>query len=159
MFQWIYRIADRLRQRARAKYWEPSQALGALGEDVAHRVLQEAGMIVVARNYETPSGAGELDLVAWEGETLVFVEVKTRSSNEFSAPERAVDEEKRRRILRGAADYARRTGVGFDKTRFDIIGVVVHAGLDGSRKGFEVTHQRGAFQGYQSGVSRHASAA
>lgn len=146
MFRWLYRIGDWSRRRARDRFWDPALALGERGEDIAHRVLQEAGMTVVARNYETPSGTGELDLVAWERDTLVFVEVKTRSSTEFSLPERAVDEEKRRRLLRGATDYARRCGVEFDRLRFDTIGVVIHTPGNGERERVEVNHRRNAFR-------------
>src|SRR5689334_17626740 len=77
MFVLLYRIADRIRQRGRARAWETTRALGRRGEDIAHRYLQREGMTVVARNYRTATGAGEIDLVAWHGDTLVFVEVKT----------------------------------------------------------------------------------
>ena len=83
------------------------------------------GCTVVARNYRPPSGSGEIDLVAWHGGTLVFVEVKTRASAEFGAPERAVDAEKRGRLARAARDYARRAGVEWGRTRFDIVSIVL----------------------------------
>ena len=80
---------------------------------------------MVARNYRTRSGSGELDLVAWHGSTLVFVEVKTRATGEFGPPDRAVDAEKRAHLRRAARDYARRAGIEFRKTRFDIVGIVL----------------------------------
>ena len=80
---------------------------------------------MVARNYRPPSGGGEIDIVAWHGETLVFVEVKTRAAADFGTPERAVDAEKRERVERAARDYARRAGVEWGKTRFDIVGIVL----------------------------------
>ena len=83
------------------------------------------GCTVVARNYRTRSGSGELDLVAWHGSTLVFVEVKTRATAEFGPPDRAVDAEKRAHLRRAARDYARRAGVEFRKTRFDIVSIVL----------------------------------
>jgi putative endonuclease len=92
MTGWIYRAADRLRRRALAGNH------GALGEDMAYRYLRERGCTVVARNYAARSGAGEIDLVAWDGEVLAFVEVKTRSSADFGVPDTAVDKEKQRRI-------------------------------------------------------------
>jgi len=115
----IYRFADALRRRSRAADH------GRLGEDMAHRYLRGRGCTIVARNYRPRSGTGEIDLVAWHGDKLVFVEVKTRSSAEFGQPDRAVDTEKRQHLARAARDYARRAGVGWDRTRFDILAVVL----------------------------------
>ncbi|HOL73950.1 MAG TPA: YraN family protein, partial [Bryobacteraceae bacterium] len=67
----------------------------------------------------------EIDLVAWERDTLVFVEVKTRHSVEFGVPERNVDAEKRNALLRAARDYARRAGVPWERVRFDLVSVVL----------------------------------
>jgi putative endonuclease len=72
-----------------------------------------------------PSGHGEIDLVAWHGQTLVFVEVKTREGSEFGPPDRAVDDEKRENVERAAQDYARRAGIEFAKARFDIVSVTL----------------------------------
>ena len=82
------------------------------------------GLRVVARNYRAKAGVAELDLIAWEGETLVFVEVKSRATEEFGAPERAVDPEKRDHLVRAAVEYSRRTGVPLTRARFDIVTVV-----------------------------------
>ncbi len=110
----LYRVADALRRRS----------TGEMGEDVAHRYLRGRGCTVVARNYRMRSGAGELDLVVWHRKTLVFVEVKTRSTGEFGEPERAVDGEKQQKVIRAGRDYARRAGVEWECTRFDIVSVV-----------------------------------
>mgnify|MGYP004701831753 CR=1 FL=1 len=122
MLGWLYRAADRLRRRAAG---EGTAATGRWGEDLAHRFLQKQGYTVVARNYRPPSGRGEIDLVAWDGGTLVFVEVKARASDEFGAPDRAVDEEKERSLERAARDYARRAGVPVERIRFDLVSVVM----------------------------------
>jgi putative endonuclease len=115
----LYRAADALRRhRLRNNH-------GLLGEDVAHRYLRGRGCIVVARNYRTRSGSGEIDLVVWHGEELVFVEVKTRSTSEFGEPEGAVDAEKQLKLHRAARDYTRHAGVDPAKTRFDIVSVVL----------------------------------
>jgi putative endonuclease len=92
---------------------------------LAHRYLRGQGLVVVARNYRPPEGQGEIDLVCWEGETLVFVEVKTRSTDEFGPPDRAVDSAKREALLRAARYYARRAGVEWESVRFDVVDVVV----------------------------------
>ena len=106
--------------------WSPTQTLGRRGEDIAHRFLQRAGFIVVARNYRLASGAGEIDVVARDGDTLVFVEVKSRATDEFGSPDRAIDTEKRRRMLRAARDFARHAEVPWEKVRFDVVTVVFH---------------------------------
>lgn len=108
------------------------------GEDLTHRYLEEQGMRVVARNFRTPSGSGEIDLVAWEKETLVFVEVKTRQSEEHGAPDRAIDAEKLRRIRRAALHYARHSGVSWQQVRFDTVSIVM-AGEP------RISHARDAF--------------
>ena len=115
----LYRAADRIRRR---RY---SQDHGRIGEDLAHRFLRAHGCTVVARNYRTLSGSGEIDLVAWYGRKLAFIEVKTRASEEFGPPESAVDAEKRKRVERAARDYARRAEIAWRDTRFDIVSIVL----------------------------------
>jgi putative endonuclease len=121
---WLYRLADAVRDRGRRRFWPPDQASGRRAEDLAHRFLRRRGMLIVARNYRPPSGGGEIDLIGWDGDRLAFVEVKSRASDEFEAPERAVDEEKQRFLERAARDYARRAGVEWNCVRFDIVSVV-----------------------------------
>jgi putative endonuclease len=100
-------------------------ALGRRGEDLAHRYLARNGYRVVARNYRPPSRSGEIDLVAWDGDVLVFVEVKTRTTDEYGSPESAVDRDKQSFVDRAARDYARRAGVMLDRTRFDVVSVIM----------------------------------
>ena len=116
----LYRAADRIRRR---RYAENH---GRIGEDLAHRFLRARGCTVVARNYRMLSGSGEIDLVAWDGPKLAFIEVKTRGSREFGPPESAVDTGKRERVERAARDYARRAEIAWRDTRFDIVSVVLH---------------------------------
>jgi len=111
--------------RRRALRGDPAAVQGRLGEDLAHRYLRRRGCRIVARNYRPRSGGVEIDLVAWHGETLVFVEVKTRASGEFGPPDRAVDLEKQGYVIRAGRDYARRAGVEWDRVRFDILGIVL----------------------------------
>jgi putative endonuclease len=115
----LYRVADALRRRSLGKDH------GRMGEDLAHRYLRDHGCTVVARNYRTRSGSGEIDLVVWHGDTLVFVEVKTRATAEFGEPDRAVDAEKRQHLQHAATDYARRANVDWTRTRFDIVSIVL----------------------------------
>ena len=125
MIRWAWRLGDWLRHRARSKRWQADQAAGRRGEDLAHRHLARRGIRVVARNYRPPGGGGEIDLIGWDGPKLVFFEVKTRHSGDFGAPERNVDEEKRRSLFRAAREYARRAGVPWDCVRFDIVAILL----------------------------------
>jgi putative endonuclease len=120
---WI--LSDWLRHKASLRRGNPAHAWGARGEDLAHRFLQKLGYIVVARNWLAEDGSGELDLVAWDGPTLVVVEVKTRASADFGLPEEAVDREKRQHLVRTAARYAREADVPATALRFDIISVLL----------------------------------
>ena len=115
---------DRLRHAGRRRQWTTEQTLGRRGEDLAHRYLRREGFIIVARNYRLAAGDAEADLIAWEGEQLVFVEVKSRSREEFGPPERAIGEEKRKHLRRVAREYARKTDTGFERVRFDVVTVV-----------------------------------
>jgi putative endonuclease len=121
---WLYRLTDTARDLGRRKFWPPEQASGRRAEDLAHRFLRRRGMVIVARNYRPPSGAGEIDLIGWDGDRLAFVEVKSRATDDFGSPERAVNDEKQRFLERSARDYARRAGVDWNRVRFDIVSVV-----------------------------------
>ena len=124
MIAWLLRLSDAVRDRGRKRTWPPDQATGRRGEDLAHRYLERRGMTVVARNWQPSVGRGEIDLVAWEGERLVFVEVKARARDDFSAPERNVDDKKRDAVTRAARNYSRRAGVDWERVRFDVVSVV-----------------------------------
>jgi putative endonuclease len=120
----ILQFSDWLRHLVRRRKWTPSQALGRRGEDLAHRFLRAKGFIIVARNYRLSSGDAEADLIAWDGATLVFVEVKSRESADFGPPERAIGEEKRAHLLRIAREYTRKTETPWERIRFDVVTVV-----------------------------------
>ena len=113
------------------------QNLGALGEQAAAALLRKGGYRIVAQNHRCRRG--EVDLIAEKGELLVFVEVRTRATAAFGAPEETVGFTKRRRIVAAARDYlARRRGPPRG-VRFDVVAVV-----DG-RLGPELTHFQNAF--------------
>ena len=120
----LLRWSDALRHRARRRRWSADLASGRRGEDLAHRFLRARGLRVVARNYRPRSGAGEIDLVAWDADTLVFVEVKSRRTEEFGSPELAVGREKQEVLVRTARDYARRSKACWEQVRFDVVSVV-----------------------------------
>ena len=112
----LYRFADLLRHRK-------LRNTGRRGEDLAHRYLRRRGFVITARNWRPPQGGGEIDIVARDGEYLVFVEVKTRTSGQWSAPERDIDHDKMVALRRAARDYVRRSGADPAKLRFDVIAI------------------------------------
>jgi putative endonuclease len=118
-------LADRVRDAGRKRVWEPDQARGRRGEDLAHRYLQEHGFTVVARNWRTGSGDAEVDIVAWEGDMLVFVEVKSRTSSEHGPPDRAISAEKQRHLRYAARAYSARAQVDWEQVRFDVVSVIL----------------------------------
>ena len=126
---------------ARAVAWLDSLRvrlpLGRRGERAAEKYLRRNGYRIVARNFR--AAGAEIDLVAMDGETLVFVEVKTRRSREAGAPEEAVDERKQRRMRRAAELFATRYRADEVTMRFDIIAV------DASGKRLEIELLRNAF--------------
>jgi putative endonuclease len=80
-----------------------AQRFGRDSEAAAARYLRRAGYRIVARNYRTPFG--EIDLVAYDGSVLAFIEVKARRNERFGAPQTAVTADKRRRLTRVALAY------------------------------------------------------
>jgi putative endonuclease len=112
--------------------------LGKAGEDFACRELERRGYEILARRFRTRYG--EIDIVAREGEALVFVEVKARRSTRFGEPSEAVHWRKQQTIARIAAEYVLRHGIGHGSCRFDVVSVVFG---DGLRPRLEVL--RGAF--------------
>lgn len=101
--------------------------LGARGEEIAYWYLRERGFTMVARNYRRGGAGCEVDLIGWDRGTLVFVEVKTRRSDEVRKAEDAVDLEKRRHIVRAAQDYRRRAHVEAPH-RYDVVAVYPQPG-------------------------------
>jgi putative endonuclease len=98
------------------------QRLGAAGEDLAAEWYRRAGYEVVARNWRCRDG--ELDLIVRSPDTLVFCEVKTRTSDRFGLPAEAVTPAKQRRIRTLAAQYLRTEGQPVPGVRFDVVSVL-----------------------------------
>ncbi len=112
--------------------------LGRDGELIAVAHLEAAGLVVLARNWRCASG--ELDIIAREGSTLVFCEVKTRSGTGYGSPAEAVGRVKAGRIRRLAVAWLAQAGQGWPEIRFDVVGVVAPRGAAAT-----VEHLRGAF--------------
>ncbi len=99
----------------------PKKTFGQRGEDAAARYLQRLGYRVLARGRRLASG--ELDLVVLDGQTIVFVEVKTRTSQEAGHPADAVDAVKQRKLTRLAVTFMKRHGLLEYRSRFDIVAI------------------------------------
>ena len=107
--------------------------LGQLGEAYAAAFLEQSGYLLVAANFQIPIGRNrrdvvikaELDLVAYDGESLCFVEVKTRRSDWFASPEVNVDRRKRRQIARAARAYRQMFALADAPYRYDVVTVVI----------------------------------
>jgi len=97
-------------------------SIGAGGEQAAVDYLQKNGYEILKKNYRT-CGV-EIDLVAKKDDTVCFIEVKTRGSEDFGLPEEYVDFRKRKRIIRGARVFLARKTYADARVRFDIISVV-----------------------------------
>jgi putative endonuclease len=137
-WQPLWRILDILRQFRERRDLAATQALGRKGEDIAHRFLRNSGYHILARRFRLADGSGEIDIIARQGDSIVFVEVKTRQSVEFGGPERALGHEKETNLIRAARSYLLKAGADWSQARFDIVTVVV------SRPP-EVTHYEDAF--------------
>jgi putative endonuclease len=112
---------------------------GELGERAAKKELKRQGLKFLTANFR--SKRGEIDLVLREKDCLVFVEVKTRSSEEWVRPAAAVDRERRERLSRAALDYLRLLKNPPIKIRFDIVEVLLKDG-----KVREVRHLQNTFE-------------
>ena len=131
--RWAARRFDRLLTvpvrlvDANGEAWDTAR-IGRFGEVVAGRWLRlEAGCRILRRNYRARDG-GELDLVVRDGDTLAFVEVKTRTSLAYGRPALAVDAEKQALIIRGARGWLSLLGWPELCFRFDVVEVVLRDG-------------------------------
>lgn len=110
-----------------------SSKIGKLGEKMAAEFIVRNSYALVAANFKVPVGrnrrgagvTGEIDLIAYERDILCFIEVKTRSSDEFSAPLAAVNLQKQRQITRTARMYRKVFHLNSVKFRFDVISIVL----------------------------------
>jgi putative endonuclease len=126
----------------------PHLETGALGERETLFHLRRAGYIVVARRWKTPKFRGDLDLVAWHGSTLCFIEVKTRAQRDAFAAELAVDDEKQRVLRRLARAYIQRIPAARrpPTARFDVVSLYLTPGAAPNHPGPEFVLNQGAFE-------------
>ncbi len=126
---------------ARNRPPEPAHlATGRSGELAAFFYLRRHGYIVTARGWRSGRLRGDLDLIAWQGETLCFIEVKTRTARAVATAESAVDEDKRRTLRRLARSYMRQLPQREVPARFDILSIYFE-----KEKAAEFELFRGAF--------------
>ncbi|HEV2453672.1 MAG TPA: YraN family protein [Verrucomicrobiae bacterium] len=104
----------------------PHLRAGALGEKAAKHYLKKQGLKFLTANFRSPRG--EIDLIFRDDDCLVFAEVKTRSSEDWTRPAAAVDAERRRRLSRCCLDYLQLLNNPKVKTRFDIVEVLMTDG-------------------------------
>jgi putative endonuclease len=113
------------------------QALGKWGEDLAVAELERRGYAILTRRYRTRHG--EIDIVARDGDTIVFVEVKAKETDEFGTAAEAVTVRKQRRIISMSVDYLSRNRLTSKPCRFDVVAI------DGVAADAVLTVYRGAF--------------
>lgn len=122
------RTLDRLAALRRRPPSAPAhQVTGRRGEEEVFFYLRRQGYVIVARNFRVPQARGEIDLIGWDGETLCFIEVKTRTTRDVKPAEAAVDQDKRRELSRVARQYLRRIA-SEPPVRFDIASVYYETG-------------------------------
>ncbi|MDX1945280.1 MAG: YraN family protein [Pirellulaceae bacterium] len=116
LFGWLSSVSEPI-----CLWLDRRQPLGRRGENAAARYLRRRGYVIVARGQR--GQVGELDLVAVQNRTVVFVEVKTRASQDAGHPADAVDRQKQERLTRVALAYLKRHDLLECSTRFDVIAI------------------------------------
>jgi putative endonuclease len=140
---WLERGLDALHRAARRRgsVIAPHLETGHEGERAAYFYLRRKGYVIVARRWSAGHVDGDLDLIAWQGPTLCFVEVKTRTAHFITPAEFAVDHHKRRVLRRMARHYLRHLpSETAPPVRFDVISVYL---VPGRPK--EITHIQSSF--------------
>ncbi|MEX0614202.1 MAG: YraN family protein [Pirellulales bacterium] len=123
----------------------PKKSLGQRGEDAAAKYLKRHGYRILARGLD--SRLGELDIVAVDGRTIVFVEVKTRRSTDAGHPAEAIDPRKERRMTQAALAYLKAQGLLQYAARFDVVAITWPVNLERPT----IEHYKNAFSPVGSG--------
>jgi putative endonuclease len=100
--------------------------LGAKGEEIALRYLKSRGYRILERNYRIKFG--EIDIIAEQGDNLVFIEVKTRSDNHFGSPFESVTTQKQKQLSKVALEYISKQDWHNRPARFDVVGIELQEG-------------------------------
>jgi putative endonuclease len=129
MFEWVSKWFSARPQ---------ADALGPRGENVAARFLRDQGYKIIIRNFRCV--VGEVDIIARDGDTLVFVEVKTRAYDD-PTPEEQINAFKRHQLTKAARFYLSRFGTPQPPARFDVVAIVWPTGRDP-----QIRHEPGAFE-------------
>ena len=116
----------------------PTQALGRKGEEIASRYLKKKKFEIIERGFRL--FRGEIDIIARDRDTLVFVEVKTRADETFGRPEDSVTPAKQRQIRKIAMGYLLKNHLGDVSCRFDVVSILVQGDED-----FRLEHFKDAF--------------
>lgn len=131
------------------------RALGNKGEEEAARYLETQGHVILARNWRSRRGGWEarpeLDIISRDGDSIVFVEVKTRAAGSMSTPADAITHKKRARIIRGARSWLAENNAWANPCRFDVICIIQQA------DSLIVEHIAHAFDASSFVDSRHAA--
>ena len=110
---------------------------GAAGEELAARFLEQCGMKILRRNYRYERG--EIDIIAEDGDELVFIEVKARRTRSYGEPEDSVTPQKQEQIRTVAEGYLLEHDIDDRSCRFDVVGIFYHHGKA------EINHIKNAF--------------
>jgi putative endonuclease len=129
LLEGLFQAGDAVAVRIRRGSKRPAHLeLGRRGEEAAYFYLRRRGYTVVALGWRSAKLRGDLDLIAWEGNTLCFVEVKTRSTRNVATAESAVDDDKTRMLRRMARQYLQALPAAPDQVRFDVLSIYFEEG-------------------------------
>ncbi|MBZ5641275.1 MAG: YraN family protein [Acidobacteriia bacterium] len=127
MVKWVARkgLADASAPETPTDAGRKARRTGVRGETYAYWYLRKSGYVMIARNFSSRGMKGEIDLVGYDGATLAFVEVKTRTSTrgDVGSPEDAVTQDKQRHLSKMARQFLREYRAGQTPFRFDILAV------------------------------------
>lgn len=112
---------------------------GKLGEDIAVHYLKQNGYVILDRNFECRQG--EVDIIALDKKEIVFIEVKTRTSNKYGAPSEAVNKIKQKHMLQTIKYYLYIRNLSDEFIRIDVIEVYINNNV------YKVNHIKQAFEG------------